>query len=50
MSVANVMKKIKSNNVKFVDFRFSDTKGKEPVGRTGFTESIVGHLSRASGC
>ena len=29
MSVANVMKKIKSNNVKFVDFRFSDTKGKE---------------------
>ena len=29
MSVANVMKKIKSNNVKFVDLRFSDTKGKE---------------------
>ena len=29
MSVDNVMKKIKSNNVKFVDFRFSDTKGKE---------------------
>ena len=27
MSVANVMKKIKSNNVKFVDLRFSDTKG-----------------------
>ena len=29
MSVANVMKKIKSNNVKFVDLRFSDTRGKE---------------------
>ena len=27
--VSDVMKKIKSNNVKFVDFRFTDTKGKE---------------------
>jgi len=31
MSVANVMKKIKSNNVKFVDLRFSDTRGKEQL-------------------
>ena len=29
MSVADVMKKIKSNNIKFVDLRFTDTKGKE---------------------
>ena len=27
--VSDVMKKIKSNNVKFVDLRFTDTKGKE---------------------
>ena len=26
--VSDVMKKIKSNNVKFVDLRFTDTKGK----------------------
>jgi glutamine synthetase len=29
MSVANVMKMMKENNVKFVDFRFTDTRGKE---------------------
>ncbi|MEK9771724.1 MAG: type I glutamate--ammonia ligase [Nitrosomonadales bacterium] len=29
MSVANVMKMVKENNIKFVDFRFTDTKGKE---------------------
>ena len=29
MAVADVMKQIKKNNVKFVDFRFTDTKGKE---------------------
>lgn len=29
MSVANVMKLIKENDVKFVDFRFTDTRGKE---------------------
>ena len=29
MSVADVMKKIKSNNIKFVDLRFTDTIGKE---------------------
>jgi len=29
MSVADVMKKIKNNNIKFVDLRFTDTKGKE---------------------
>lgn len=29
MAVADVMKMIKENDVKFVDFRFTDTKGKE---------------------
>lgn len=29
MSVANVMKMIEENDVKFVDFRFTDTRGKE---------------------
>jgi len=29
MSVANVMKMVKENEVKFVDFRFTDTRGKE---------------------
>jgi glutamine synthetase len=29
MSVANVMKMIKENDVKYVDFRFCDTRGKE---------------------
>ena len=29
MAIADVMKKIKDNNVKFVDFRFTDTRGKE---------------------
>jgi glutamine synthetase type I len=29
MSVANVMKLIEENDVKFVDFRFTDTRGKE---------------------
>lgn len=29
MSVANVMKLIKENDIKFVDFRFTDTRGKE---------------------
>jgi glutamine synthetase len=29
MSAANVMKMVKENEVKFVDFRFTDTKGKE---------------------
>lgn len=29
MSVANVMKMIKENDIKFVDFRFTDTRGKE---------------------
>src|SRR6185369_16617875 len=28
-SVADVMKMVKENEVKFVDFRFSDTRGKE---------------------
>lgn len=29
MSVANVMKMVKENDIKFVDFRFTDTNGKE---------------------
>jgi glutamine synthetase len=29
MSAANVMKMIKENDVKYVDFRFCDTRGKE---------------------
>ena len=29
MSVENVLKLIKENDVKFVDLRFTDTKGKE---------------------
>ena len=29
MSVENVLKMIKENDIKFVDFRFSDTRGKE---------------------
>ncbi len=29
MSVANVMKMVKENDIKFVDFRFTDTRGKE---------------------
>ena len=29
MSVANILKMVKDNNVKFVDFRFTDTRGKE---------------------
>ena len=48
MSVANVMKMVKENEVKFVDFRFTDTKGKEqhvsvPVkafGEDKFTEGM----------
>jgi len=29
MAIADVMKMIKENEVKFVDFRFTDTRGKE---------------------
>ena len=29
MAVADVMKKIKQEKIKFVDLRFTDTKGKE---------------------
>ncbi|MDO9227622.1 MAG: type I glutamate--ammonia ligase [Pseudomonadota bacterium] len=43
MAVADVMKMIQDNDVKFVDFRFTDTLGKEqhvtvPVSENGFTE------------
>ena len=34
MSVANVMKMVAENDIKFVDFRFTDTRGKEPVSYT----------------
>ena len=48
MSVADVMKKIKSNNIKFVDLRFTDTKGKEqhvtvPVSAFDKTKFTDGH-------
>ena len=33
-TVADVMKMVKENEVKFVDFRFTDTRGKEPVSYT----------------
>ena len=29
MTIAKVMKMVKDSEVKFVDFRFTDTKGKE---------------------
>jgi len=43
MAVADVMKMIQENDIKFVDFRFTDTRGKEqhvtvPVSKYGFTE------------
>jgi len=43
MAVADVMKMIQDNDVKFVDFRFTDTRGKEqhvtvPVSKNGFSE------------
>ena len=41
MAVADVMKMVKDNEVKFVDFRFTDTRGKEQhvsVPTKAFTE------------
>ena len=29
MAIADVMKLVKDNDIKFVDFRFTDTRGKE---------------------
>ena len=42
MAVADVMKTLKDNEVKFVDLRFTDTRGKEQhvsVPVKAFTES-----------
>jgi glutamine synthetase type I len=48
MSAANVMKMVKEHEVKFVDFRFTDTKGKEqhvsvPVKAFGEDKFTEGH-------
>ena len=48
MSVAKVMKMVKENDVKFVDFRFTDTRGKEqhvtvPVSAFDETKFTEGH-------
>jgi glutamine synthetase len=48
MAVADVLKQIKKHNVKFVDFRFTDTKGKEqhvsvPVSAFGKEKFTEGH-------
>ena len=48
MAVAEVMKMVKDNEVKFVDFRFTDTKGKEqhvtvPVKAFGLEKFTEGH-------
>ena len=47
-SVADVMKMVKENEVKFVDFRFTDTRGKEqhvtvPVSHFDEDKFISGH-------
>ena len=47
-TVADVMKMVKENEVKFVDFRFTDTRGKEqhvtvPVSHSMKTNSSSGH-------
>ena len=48
MAVADVFKMVKDNEVKFVDFRFTDTKGKEqhvtvPVKAFGEDKFTEGH-------
>jgi glutamine synthetase type I len=48
MSVANIMKMVKDNDIKFVDFRFTDTKGKEqhvsvPVSHFNEAKFTEGH-------
>src|SRR6266481_5089702 len=48
MAVADVLKMVKENEVKFVDFRFTDTKGKEqhvsvPVKAFGEEKFTEGH-------
>ncbi len=48
MSVANVMKMVKENDIKFVDFRFTDTRGKEqhvtvPISHFNESKFTEGH-------
>ena len=48
MSVAKVMKMVKDNDIKFVDFRFTDTRGKEqhvsvPVSHFNEAKFTEGH-------
>jgi glutamine synthetase type I len=48
MTVANVLKMVKDNEIKFVDFRFTDTKGKEqhvsvPIKAFGEEKFSEGH-------
>ena len=51
-TVADVMKMVKENEVKFVDFRFTDTRGKEqhvtvPVSHSTKTSSLAATPSTA---
>ena len=51
-TVADVMKMVKENEVKFVDFRFTDTRGKEqhvtvPAKQLRMTSSRAGTRSTA---
>ena len=48
-TVADVMKMVKDNEVKFVDFRFTDTRGKEqhvsvPISAFGEAKFTDGHF------
>ena len=52
MAVADVFKTIKENEVKFVDLRFTDTKGKEQhvtVPVKAFTDDVITPLVNAAG-
>ena len=49
-TVADVMNMVKENDVKFVDFRFTDTRGKEQhvtVPVSAFGEDKFGHAAHA---
>jgi glutamine synthetase len=55
MAIADVMKMIKENEVKFVDFRFTDTRGKEQINLPMATlltvpRSPVGRVSKRQTC
>ena len=52
-TVADVMKMVKDNEVKFVDFRFTDTRGKEqhvsvPLSHFNEDKFTDGHADRKS--